>query len=957
MNILAVGRRVTEPLRSHLRGQDAEQCIDLSAPLIYRLQLDTSSKTDCTESFSSLREKAWLEILHMTIPHGREFFLEGYESLSHPGILALLDVLERCNCTYHLQSRASWANPHQTLDKLQRLRGLSTLRILPPTPSNIPGGPENRLPSVLENIRMAVASGLNVCVLLTLGDRPTADIGKTATRICELGIRGVSFILQNKRQGVPHHELPGIIESLRALEDAGFLVNIEGCATFTMGSAGGAFPDGTLASCYVDAFGNVKVCRHSAVIVGNLLKESIKDIWAKSSFRRFNCGVPHQDLVHPLGELSEISCPFDGETHLQPCQGGGKQVKPPAIEEPIGLDSELCPVRLFETYPEQWGAILIRGRRIIPIWNPAVRIVNFLDGRHTLRYLSDEFGPESLSFVYGLFACGLVRFARNILPANSGAVGCSDLPAPPRTETPTGRITSADQGQHFTCNNLPPETTVVPSPELHFFHRGPEVLVVEPESASWLVLNERQWIVFRRMGAEDTKGWPAAKGVNHTPDEVPQALAEIRHADQLSKQEFFDLVRLLFQHNMIAVKGSCFYEPTVLWHVERYPHYYNLHMTEACNLACMYCRVYSPKSAPLMTPETCRLIVRRVLEEIPVRSVTIGFHGGEPMLNPSAVEAGAREANDIASRLNRDVRLFMQTNGTLFSQKKVTLLKELNIKVGVSLDGPQEIHDRQRVFHSGRGSHAHVMRGLRAALDGGLDVGYLAVIHDPTTYVHVLDYLVRDLGARSVRMNYSAFEGRGKHQLGFPVDRAEQFAHEWLKMVDYADAYHRETGIWLDISDLNLFITHLITKERPHMCYRSPCGIGNSILGFDSSGRIYPCDELVGNSRFQIGDIHDGTNLKELLDDSTLKHSMMADRQVENISKCLRCPWRRLHGSGCTNKTYECYGTLSKNDPMCRFYCIVFEELIWRLHKSPELANLCGHYSQALKGRLRPPSI
>jgi uncharacterized protein len=288
----------------------------------------------------------------------------------------------------------------------------------------------------------------------------------------------------------------------------------------------------------------------------------------------------------------------------------------------------------------------------------------------------------------------------------------------------------------------------------------------------------------------------------------------------------------------------------------------------------------------------------------------------------------------------------MQTNGTFLSPKTVAWLKALDIQVGVSLDGPPEIHDKRRIFHSGKPSSSHVDRGIAAAHAAGVKPGYLAVVHDPKDYVKVLDYIVTERHTHSMRINYSSYEGRARDVLEFSIDRAAEFAAEWLRMVDYAEAFYDRRGIWLDIADLNLFVFHLVSKARPHMCYRSPCGIGNSILGFSHEGQIYLCDEVVGNPLFQVGHIRDAKSLKDQLDQSGRKRRMMELRKVENQTKCSTCTWKRFHGGGCTSKTFAFFGDIRKEDPMCRFYHVIFEELMWRLWKRPDLANLAGQYAK-----------
>lgn len=482
-----------------------------------------------------------------------------------------------------------------------------------------------------------------------------------------------------------------------------------------------------------------------------------------------------------------------------------------------------------------------------------------------------------------------------------------------------------------------PDDVFSVAPDLYRSRRGDEVLLVEPESAGWCVLDAAEWTVFARM--------EAAGG--------PRRLGGIAFEDCLDRERFDALVRLLFYRNMIALGGRTYFDPESLWPVEDYPHYFNIHVTDGCNLACRYCRVNSRKSAPMMTPETCALIARRVIEEIPSHAATLGFHGGEPMLNLAAVRAGVEAANEAKARLagtprDKPVRFMMQTNGTMLSAKTTAALKRLKVHVGVSIDGPPALHDEQRVFHNGRGTSYALERGLKAAAAASLQLGYLSVVHDPAGYVDVLDYLVAGLGARSVRINFSTPEGRAKDVLSFPDERGAVFARHWLKMVDYAVEHQRRTGVWLDISDLNLFVFFLVSKQRPHMCYRSPCGLGNSILGFGHDGRIYLCDEVVGNDAFCIGDIRDGADLRTMLDKSHIRRTMMSARRLENLGKCSGCVWRRFHGSGCASKTFAYYGSVEKEDPMCRFYQVVFEELMWRLWRNPELAKLSGRYGHRL---------
>ena len=488
--------------------------------------------------------------------------------------------------------------------------------------------------------------------------------------------------------------------------------------------------------------------------------------------------------------------------------------------------------------------------------------------------------------------------------------------------------------------SLSPDDVFTTVPGLYFSPRAGRVLIVEPESASWLVMPSEtfQFLVER--------GLLAPGAVTRSSQKLSDLYSGLSPDFQATLDRW--LYRL-FTGNMLAVNGYGYHQPSRLWAVQKYPHYFNIHLTEACNLACRYCRVGDSRvPQSLMAVETCKKIIRRVIEEIPGTKIIIGFHGGEPLLNPDCISEGSRYAREVASSTGKEITLSLQTNGLLL-RKYSQLLKELNVEVGVSIDGPAPVHNRHRVFGSGRGSFEEVMAGIQAARQAGLNPGYLAVIHHPEDYLPVARFMVETLGATSFRLNFSCYEGRAKEELDFDPTRAAAFARNWLQLVDFVLEHHRRTGLWLSIDDLNLFVAHLLTGDRPHMCYRSPCGAGNAILGFGADGRIYLCEELVGKDQFCLGHIDTAPPLAGLLEESRMYARVSESRKVENVAACAGCPWRKFHGAGCLNKSFEYFGDTEHRDPMCHFYRVVFEELMWKLTDNPELVNLISYYKKYIR--------
>ena len=152
-----------------------------------------------------------------------------------------------------------------------------------------------------------------------------------------------------------------------------------------------------------------------------------------------------------------------------------------------------------------------------------------------------------------------------------------------------------------------------------------------------------------------------------------------------------------------------------------------LNVTEQCNLRCKYC-TYSGNYVHErrhqnrhMTPETALTAVDMFFNHSSGSDlVSISFYGGEPLLNMGVIrrviEKGERERGPDACHF------FVDTNGVGLTAELIDYFIKHQVYVQVSLDGPQEAHDRFRVFVDGRGSHEKVTGALRTIKEK--DAGY-----------------------------------------------------------------------------------------------------------------------------------------------------------------------------------------------------------------------------------------
>ena len=475
-------------------------------------------------------------------------------------------------------------------------------------------------------------------------------------------------------------------------------------------------------------------------------------------------------------------------------------------------------------------------------------------------------------------------------------------------------------------SGVSPHSLVARAPGLYQHRRGDDVLVVEPLTASWAVFTERAYRAF---------------ALTARPQPVSALLAEGARQG-LEAAYLNDLLARWHAQGFVLLDGKPARDHRELWaRPNDVPTFISVHVLEGCNLRCSYCYADAGSALNRMDRDLMFRVVEKSIREVPSDTLTIDFLGGEPMLLYGDIVDCIRHGHAYAAERGKKVDFILQTNGTLLSQQRARELRDLDVGVGVSIDGPKHLHDKHRPRAGGTGSWDEVLRNLLAARDEGLRVAPLAVIHDPSTYTEVLQFFL-DHDFEFMRFNYTSVMGRARDVLEFPAERAEAFARGFMDMVRHAHAWCESNQRRLRINDLNQMLRILSSKNRDYMCMRSPCGLGDSILSFGIKGEIYACEEFERDTKatFLLGQTSELT-LPEVVAASPNYH-LLKQRKVENIPKCSRCHLRYICGGGCTHKTLAYYGTHLREDPMCRYFQVVFEELMWMISREPRVVENLG---------------
>jgi len=140
-------------------------------------------------------------------------------------------------------------------------------------------------------------------------------------------------------------------------------------------------------------------------------------------------------------------------------------------------------------------------------------------------------------------------------------------------------------------------------------------------------------------------------------------------------------------------------------------------------------------------------------------SLSIVWHAGEPLAVPISFYQEAFQAIDELSLSRKRICHSIQTNGTLINDGWCEFIKNHDIRIGLSIDGPELVHDAHRKDRRGQGTHARVMEGVRCLRKHGIDFHVIAVVTERS-----LDYPDEV---------FNFFLENGMHQIGFNIEEIE----------------------------------------------------------------------------------------------------------------------------------------------------------------------------------------
>ena len=328
-----------------------------------------------------------------------------------------------------------------------------------------------------------------------------------------------------------------------------------------------------------------------------------------------------------------------------------------------------------------------------------------------------------------------------------------------------------------------------------------------------------------------------------------------------------------------------------------------------CNLDCNYCYyldkadIYGGRE-PRMTIDMLEQVVREYIAANDVPEVTFNWHGGEPLVLGIDFYRKALEFEEKYAG-GKIIHNTIQTNGTLLNRDWTNLFRKHNFLVGISIDGPQDIHDRYRKDKGRNPTFDKVVRGIGLLYSGGVEFNTMSTVNKASEGrgLEVYQFL------KSIGSHYMQFMPVLEH-VKYPMDKKGKAVkgsrpyivdpHEpdaqiapWSVsdigfgrfMCDIFDYWVRNDVGRYYVNQFDATLANWYGAQPGTCVYAETCG-GNSVI--EHNGDLYPCDHFV-YPKYLLGNITSKSISEMMASDLQVKFGI--DKRNSLPSKCRRCEW------------------------------------------------------------------
>jgi len=345
-----------------------------------------------------------------------------------------------------------------------------------------------------------------------------------------------------------------------------------------------------------------------------------------------------------------------------------------------------------------------------------------------------------------------------------------------------------------------------------------------------------------------------------------------------------------------------------------------------CNLSCRYC-FYAGKTS--LFGGGAHRMSREVLESLVRDYLGLGFpmnsfawQGGEPTLMGLDFYRQAVEFQKQYGADGQSVTNALQTNGTLLDEKWCPFLAEYKFLVGISLDGPKEMHDYYRKDHAGDGTFERVMAAIDCCRKYGVQFNILVLLNDRNVGRpdEIFDFFVEN------KIRFLQFiqciekdpaTGRGAD---YSIT-AEQYGQFMCRIFDRWLQYGPEK---LSIRTFDSLISCLLGRGHTECTFGPYC---NDYIVVEHNGDVFCCDFYVEDS-CRLGNIME-TPIGQLAASPIKREFSFRKGKLDNA--CLICRHLDVCRGGCPKDRQAISGRYDVPSFFCAGYKKFFDHALPRL--------------------------
>ncbi len=353
-----------------------------------------------------------------------------------------------------------------------------------------------------------------------------------------------------------------------------------------------------------------------------------------------------------------------------------------------------------------------------------------------------------------------------------------------------------------------------------------------------------------------------------------------------------------------------------------------------CNLNCQYCyyleklQLFDKSTSFKMSDEVLEVYIKQYIESQQLPEVTFVWHGGEPSLTGIGFYERALKYQKKYAGAKKIWNSF-QTNGTLLNEDWIRFFRDNNFFVGISIDGPEEIHNNFRFYANGKPTFSDVMKSIELLHRYQVEFNTMTVVHRKSAqYALPIYNFLKQIGSGFMQFLPIVERESNKRlsELKLAHNKTKEAElTEWSVLPEqYGDFLIEIFNQWVRTDVGRVFVQMFDVTlanwvgEHPHLCeFSRTCG--NSVI-VEYNGDVYSCDHFVFPD-YYLGNILDKP-LYAIV--GSKRQFYFGNEKLSGLTRqCHECEFKFACNGGCLKNRFA---VTQNNEPGLNYLCPAYKK-------------------------------